>query len=444
MPFRSFPWSERALVAAGLAVAVYPLGLLLGFGGTIPRHVALFYAAVACYLVALWLLRSTDDSPRLLGIIVTVALGLRLLALASHPALSDDLYRYIWDGKVILHGINPYRYPPGAEQLAWLRDALWRPINAKGQITPYPPGAEGIFALTYSLAGASVRAQQIVATVGDLGVIGMLWLLLRQRGLPRRLLLVYAWCPLPLMEYAHSAHNDAWMAALLLAALWLTGRGERERAALALALSVLVKLFAVAALPALAARWRLRHLVIVLVVVGAGFVPFFAGANPLQDVVFEAGSSRFNDSLALLLAAFAGRLGVPVVAPVASSLALLTMATVVFAHVRHGGDVLCGSFGLVVGLLLLSPVVEPWYALWALPFVPLLLTRPGPARVLALGWLSFSCLVPLTELTYALGPRLWPAVRLAEYLPVYGALAVALVAVVRRGTATRRVSVESR
>lgn len=159
-----------------------------------------------------------------LVLILGLAILPRAILLTSDPALSDDLYRYIWDGKVAVAGIDPYRYPPDAPELAPLRDRLWEPINQKAQRTPYPPAAQGIFALTYRLAPDSIKAQQVVATAADLLVIGALLILLGRVGLPRRRVLLYAWSPLPPLHFAHSAHNDASMIVGILLALALASR----------------------------------------------------------------------------------------------------------------------------------------------------------------------------------------------------------------------------
>ena len=187
-------------------------------------------------------------SPRLgaigrwgLPLILALALLPRLVLLTSTPALSDDLYRYIWDGKVIAAGIDPYRYAPDAPELAHLRDRLWEPVNQKAQHTPYPPAAQAVFALTYRIAPDSIKAQQVVATLADLLVVGALLLLLARLGLPRERVLLYAWSPLPMLHFAHSAHNDALMIAPLVLALALvvgpqgTGRAARIGSGLALA-----------------------------------------------------------------------------------------------------------------------------------------------------------------------------------------------------------------
>ncbi|HET9235464.1 MAG TPA: hypothetical protein VFP10_15130, partial [Candidatus Eisenbacteria bacterium] len=81
---------------------------------------------------------SANDGRRL-ALIWIGAVLFRALLVPATPALSDDVYRYIWDGRVLLDGINPYRYPPQAAELASLRDALWTQINHPELETIYPP-----------------------------------------------------------------------------------------------------------------------------------------------------------------------------------------------------------------------------------------------------------------------------------------------------------------
>ena len=57
--------------------------------------------------------------------ILVVAGLLRVLMLPLPPTLSDDVLRYVWDGKVAAAGLNPYRLPPDAPELERLRDDLW-------------------------------------------------------------------------------------------------------------------------------------------------------------------------------------------------------------------------------------------------------------------------------------------------------------------------------
>jgi hypothetical protein len=81
--------------------------------------------------------------------LIVLGLGalMRLGLLFETPRLSDDIYRYLWDGRVQAAGINPYRYIPADPHLAFLRDdAIYPHINRRDYApTTYPPGAQMFF-----------------------------------------------------------------------------------------------------------------------------------------------------------------------------------------------------------------------------------------------------------------------------------------------------------
>ena len=79
--------------------------------------VALECVAGAIYLGAVWLVRSGPVPRRTIAVVLLLAAGMRVLPLATPPFLSSDLFRYVWDGRVQAHGINPYLYLPAAPQL---------------------------------------------------------------------------------------------------------------------------------------------------------------------------------------------------------------------------------------------------------------------------------------------------------------------------------------
>ncbi|MFN8515552.1 MAG: hypothetical protein U0841_23805 [Chloroflexia bacterium] len=173
---------------ATIAIAVLGLGITIAWGVAValaagrrnPIHIynGAFAVAFVLYLIAAALIVSPRGGT--LGrwglpLILALALLHTSSSLASRPPSPTTTHRYIWDGKVIAAGIDPYRYAPDAPELADLRDPLWERVNQKSQHTPYPPAAQAVFALTYQLAPGSIKAQQVVATLADLAVIGC-WL----------------------------------------------------------------------------------------------------------------------------------------------------------------------------------------------------------------------------------------------------------------------------
>ena len=119
---------------------------------SIQLYVAMFLFLSALYLTAVFvvikLMPLKETSWKLTGIIIILAILFRLCLIPSDPAvLSKDMYRYIWDGRVQHRGINPYLYPPQADELKNLRDNLIFPnINRKDYPTLYPAGADRLAA----------------------------------------------------------------------------------------------------------------------------------------------------------------------------------------------------------------------------------------------------------------------------------------------------------
>jgi alpha-1,6-mannosyltransferase len=432
------PVGLAALAALGLGGAAAwagAVGAARAGANPIYAYNAAFALAFVLYLAAAALVVAGRVPARrgTLALILVLATLPRLILLASTPALSDDLYRYIWDGKVSAAGIDPYRYAPADPALAPLRDRLWEPINQQGQHTPYPPFAQLVFAATYRLAPGSIKAQQIVAVLADLLTIGAtLWLLARLR-LPRERVLLYAWSPTPILHFAHSAHNDALMIAAFLAALALAvgpGYGATARrigGGVALAVAVLTKLVPLLLVSPLLRRWRAPGLLAFALVILLGVAPFLgSGAAALTGLGTEAGESSFNDSVHLLLIRALERF---TAAPelVASLLTAAVLGGVALALLWRGGDDLAlvrGCGALLALAILCNAVVEPWYLAWLLPFVALFL-RQGTglfpfALTPFLGWLWLSGAIQLTDLTY-LSPanaRAWPIIRAIEYGPL--------------------------
>ncbi len=154
---------------------------------------------------------------------------MRAMTLAAPPLLSSDIYRYVWDGRVQLAGINPYRYmPDGIRTLQFLRDdAVYPHINrarlCARRFIRRPP--QMVFALAAAVT-PGVFGMKLMMLLFDALAIAALWRLLRIAGRNPAELLIYAWLPLPVWEFAGNAHIDAVAAGLLALALLVSVRGR--------------------------------------------------------------------------------------------------------------------------------------------------------------------------------------------------------------------------
>ena len=217
-------------IAAGLAAIAFLGDLRLH----LPLFVGLFLTSFGLYLAAVWrVARRPALSRRRFWVILAVALVCRLVLLPVRPTLSDDLYRYVWEGRVLAHGLSPYQYAPDDPALQSLRDdAVWAHVNNLGVPSPYPPLAQLAGLLSFWLTPTGGLGAKLVSTAGDALAAGALFWLLAEigRGLGRDvcgLVVVYAWHPLVALSFSHSGHNDSLMLAPLVAALALATRIER-------------------------------------------------------------------------------------------------------------------------------------------------------------------------------------------------------------------------
>ena len=342
---------------------------------TLLRVVALWWvvfgAGAACLLGA----------PRrwAVGVIVVGAIAMRVTALAGVPALSNDLDRYAWDGHVQASGIDPYRYPPNAPQLArlrvrWLfpdaatcrsldRDPGCIRISRPGDRTIYPPFAQAWFLGVHAVAGdgGEDRTWQIAGLLADLATLAAMLALLRAWRRDPRFLVLYAWCPVAVLEAVQNGHVDGLATLLILGSLWAARRRPGVAGAL-LGLATLVKLYPALLVAALLLRrgWQ-RALCAFAVVIALGYLPHVLAVGPkvlgyLPGYLREenyAGGKRF-----LLLDA----IGVhgTLAQVLAAAVVLGTAGWVVARGERLSVDV--AARRLLGALLLVATTVQPWYA----------------------------------------------------------------------------------
>jgi alpha-1,6-mannosyltransferase len=247
-------WPKLLPLLASLLLAAEAAGLAAQFDRDLTAFIivavlqGIVWAAAAAVVT-----RRTDRRPAL-ALILGTAILLRLLALSAPVFLSDDINRYIWDGRVQAAGINPYRYIPTDPDLARLRDdAIYPNINRNNYApTIYPPVAQMLFLLA-NRVGETVLAVKLVFVVVEAVGIGALLLILRTAGEPREHILLYVWHPLPIWEIAGSGHIDAAIVAFVALALAAAVDGRRAWSGAALAAATLVKFFPLVLVPAL---WR--------------------------------------------------------------------------------------------------------------------------------------------------------------------------------------------
>ncbi len=193
-----------------------------------------------------------------------LSIALRVIASLAVPMLSDDYFRFLWDGQLLLQGINPFTVLPSTlaaapQQLESLGlSAQWfLQLNSPDYFTIYPPILQGIFMLGASAGSilGGVWVMKAVVLAGEITTLFLLRQLLVQLGKPSQWVLWYGLNPLVIVELCGSLHFEALMIPFLLAAVHLLLRKKLLLSSIFLGLSVATKLLPLMFLPFL--LWRL-------------------------------------------------------------------------------------------------------------------------------------------------------------------------------------------
>jgi hypothetical protein len=337
---------------------------------------------VASGLITLAATKVADHVPAGLGLIVVLscALALRLLVLSEDPILSDDIYRYIWDGMVQGADINPYRYVPADPALANLRDALIFPNINRADYAPtiYPPVAQFFFFIVTRISG-SITAMRLALIGCEMVTLTVLIGLLRWIGKPVTLAVAYAWHPLAIWEIANSGHVDALMVALVIIGVWLGVRQHRLAAAVAITLGALVKPYAIVALPVFwrPAEWRLPLAVILVAVgcylpylgAGTGVFGFLLGGYLDEERLATGQGFWLVHATGVVLGDAPGLTAIYLTLTVAA-LGLLALRAATTAD-NSPEQITRDIAKLVLAALFFLSPNYPWYFLLCVPFIPL-------------------------------------------------------------------------
>ena len=411
-------WAEVVLLGCGglLVCCWWQIRAL----GDVREHLGRFYgwfaAAFVIYLAALAIVRRAEQartsSWRALAWVAVIAAACRLIMVGATPTLSDDVYRYRWDGRVQLAGLDPYAAAPDDPSLQRLRDDDFAHINFPHLRTVYPPLAELAFRCGASL-GRTVMSQKLVFVAAELMLALSLWSLLWRRGRSPLWIAAYAWHPLAMLEIAGSGHNDSLGMAWLWAGLAAWEARSRLGAAVAWAAAFLSKFLSLALVPwwwfrraGDGRRWLGLFLGLALLPIALHAHELTALAGSLWAMTTRHSS---NASLYLLLAEGCGHARWTPLA--AFGIAGAWMAW----WARRVADPVRYLFGALMAAALLSPALHPWYVVWLVPFtcfwrVPAMMALTGTAVLAYTVWPGY----------LAGGPWKIPAwAHVAEYAPVF-------------------------
>ncbi len=372
------------------------LGLLSRIG---PASLAVAYAGIVLVVLA-WLLLGRLATPsrdrRITRRQLTHTLAMWAAPfLVTPPLFSRDVYSYLAVGQMMRLGFNPYA--SGPYDVLGDGDTFAHQVDGKWQSTPTPYGplflliTRGIVTITGEHLIAAILLQRLFELLGIAALVWALPRIARRRGVdPIAALWLGALNPLVLFHLIAGGHNEALMVGMMMAGLVIALERSVELGTVVLTLAVGIKATAGLALAflvvalALRAGGSWRSLFRVGVRVGAVFVATFGLLTVLSGVGvgwFAAlnvpGLLRSYLSISTVVGVVTGWFGkvlglgdhtdgvLDVLTPFGTVLGAALAAVLWWRCWRHGLDPILGLAVAIGGFVLLSPVVQPWYLLWA-------------------------------------------------------------------------------
>ena len=386
-----------------------------------PEDVLVFIAVnVTTYLLLtflVWPVRSSLFGPAGEGGVgLVVAFGVLFrLTLLPHPVVgSDDIYRYLWDGRVAASGVNPFSFLPTDPFLSHLATGdLPSKVNHPELRSIYPPLAQAFFWFSNRLFGESAAGLKFLLVVIDCATMVLLRTMLILRGRSTMPLVLYAWSPLPILYFGLDGHLDALGILFLILSLLFFGTSRPVRGSLALGFSVLAKLYPLLVVPSLLRLDKglrgLRLAALPVVMLALGYLLYVGPMGGAVESLRTFGARwEFNGGIFSLIHLLVGsNEAAHLVCGIMTTICIVALAILKRPFMEKV------FWGFVV-VILLSPVVHPWYLTW---LAALLVVRWSTAVYLFLGLSAITNVVVYQYRAYGQ----WndqPLLLIIEYVPV--------------------------
>jgi hypothetical protein len=302
--------------------------------------------------------------------IIITGIIFRITVIPSAPTTSPDVFRYIWEGKIVAHGINPYQVPPGAPLLNQYHSDLWTKVGFKNMTSIYPPFAQVAFLIGYIISGESVWGLKIVYLICEIITLIFLLKLLRLKKINPGYIILYAWLPIPIMEYFINTHIDAVGIAFFILFLYYIEKGRNNLSAVFFSLSFLVKFYPLMLFPLLIKKIGMKKLIpftlIFLFTSIVFYAPFLtsdlAVKNSLTTYLLRW---EFNGSVYNLIKMFSDS---DLARIICSVLLIIAIAVISYKY----RDFVKGTYGVLLSFVIFATTIYPWYLGWIAALNPVL------------------------------------------------------------------------
>jgi len=346
-------------------------------------------------------------------LIISFGIIFRITLLPTSYTTSDDVHRYLWEGKVLINGHNSFTTPPNDSSLIYLKDENFEKVTFKHISAIYPPLSQVVFAVNYLVAGNSTIFLKIIYLIFELLTLIFILKLLVLKGKDPKLILLYAWLPLPIMEYFNNAHLDLIGITFLIMFIYYFEKQKYNTSSIMLALAFLTKLLALLLLPLVIKKVGFKKALIFYAIFSLicliFYLPFISKDPSILSGLFKyLAHWEFNGSIYNLIKFVFSR------GDIAKMVcAVLLSFSVLIISFRYK-DFVNGVFAVFLCVVIFSTTLYPWYLGW----IAALNVFTGFFSVLSLFFtINFSNFTPLAEKW-----KEYPIVWIIEYVPFYSLL----------------------
>jgi len=370
------------IILALLSAVLYALLFVPGSDDPdVIRFLVISQLIFAVYLGLLYLCRRLGVNPvnnrRLWLMLIGIALLIRVVTYVGSDEqawLSDDVYRYVWEGKLVLNGYNPYITSPRDMAGTMLADSTIYPhINHNWLPTIYPPLSEYLFVVAYSIGGDSLHGFKLLSFLFELATAMLLLYLVIVARLPWWTYFIYLFSPLIIIEFIMSSHLDILAMPFFVLSLALLTKRPPPSAIIGvlLACTVAIKLYALFFVPIVYLFFRnggrTRFLVAFLLTLVLLYLPFVAtaGWQVFGSLWTSLGTWQYNGSIFKLFDLTVGN----AVARIISGALFVTVFLGAIFYKRRRRDLFERMFLIFGAYLILTPSLFGWYLVWIVPFL---------------------------------------------------------------------------
>lgn len=369
----------------------------------------------ALFIILAYFIFKYDFSKNFVYITLTAGIIFRIMLMGSGPIASDDIYRYAWDGKVLASGINPYKYSPDDPALTRLHtNTLPSKINFPNFKSIYPPAAQLFFLQAYLIGGDSFYGIKILLLICEILTLLFIILTLQLIKQPVKYSLIYAMCPLPIMQFMVDGHIDALGILFLSMFIYLYKKNRKKSSYILLGFSIISKIISVILIPLLFFIEKKKNKTAVfLIPLGIAVIAYslfsIGESYPFESMQKFAVNWMYNGSIFKILHYIIGNHFI------AREICLVIFIIILLFLSITKREFFSKIYYIFLAFFLLATTVHPWYLTWLVLLLPFYFRWSGIVLV------SLVSLVNIDLITY-IQTGIWRQstfVLFAEYLPVF-------------------------